>query len=279
MGRSRKRQHRLPSIIDSDIDHRFSPSHISSDDSSDSPSDSSVSSVAASPPSTGKRSKAEKSRKKNTDKTQDPTAPTPPSKIDYILTAFTAAEMKKSASKREPKKSSLQLSADEPWDTLKAQLLVKINDLLKPSMLSINDYKILFTIPRVVAKPGYPLASATDYAILLERSSKSKFVQLSIVSTVIDNGNKENDGAENAEKLKKKKGGRRDPATLPGNVGKAANIRTLQERWKCAKKTPDCQGTYCFVNNEGTHLPLSHECLDCWAAAMVHFYSSHHSIY
>ena len=141
----------------------------------------------------------------------------------------------------------------------------------------INDYKILFSIPHVVSKPGYPLASATDYAILLECSCKSKLVQLSI-STVVDHSNKENEEADNGEKLKKKKGCT-DPATLPGNVKKAANIRTLQECWKCAKQTPDCLGTYCFVNNEGTHLPLSHERLDCWAAAMVCFFSSYCSIY
>jgi hypothetical protein len=95
---------------------------------------------------TGKRSKA---RKKTT--TQDPTAPIPASKIDYILSLFSAIEMKKPAAKCEPKKSSLQLSTDEPWDTVKAQLLVKINNLLKPSTLSIDDYEILFSIPRVVS--------------------------------------------------------------------------------------------------------------------------------
>ena len=62
-----------------------------------------------------------------------------------------------------------------------------------------------------------------------------------------------------------------DPATLPRNVMKAANIGSLKEHWKCAKKTADCLGTYCFINNEGTHLPLSHEHLDFWAAAMVHY--------
>ena len=269
MGRSRKHQNRLPSVIDSDMDDRFSPNP-HGNDSSDSLSDSSTSSESAiavsSERTTGKRSKAGKNTKKRIEHIQDPTAP---SKVDYILTVFSAADMKKPATRREPKKSSIQLSADEPWDTFKAQLLVKIDDLLKPSTLSIDDYEILFSIPRVVTKPGYPLASAMDYTILLERSVKSRLVQLSI-SAVIDN-NKENDEVDNAEKLKKKKGGRRDPATLPGNVAKVANIQALQEPWKCAKKTTTCLGTYCFVNNEGVHLPLSHERLDCWAAAMVSF--------
>jgi hypothetical protein len=213
MGRSRKRQHRLPSIIDTDMDH-----HDSDSSGSDSQSDSSITStgllsVPAVPvtgivpvmetvPVIGKRAKGRKRK--------DPTAPP---KVDYILTLFSAVEMKKPAAKREPKKSSLQLSSDEPWDTLKAQLLVKIDEVFKPTTLSIDDYDILFTIPRVVSKPGYPLASATDYGILLDRSVKSRLVQLSI-SMTIDDGNKENEEMEKAEKAKKKKG--RDPATLPG---------------------------------------------------------------
>ena len=215
-------------------------------------------------PVIGKRAKGRKRK----DPTAPPGAPIPPSpsKVDYILTLFSAVEMKKPAAKHEPKKSSIQLSSDKPWDTLKAQLLVKIDEVFKPTTgtLSIDNYDILFTIPRVVGKPGYPLASATDYSILLDRSVKSRLVQLSI-STTIDDGDKEN---EEAEKAKKKKS--RDPATLPGNVKKTANIRSLQERWKCAKKTAKCLGTYSFVDKEGTHLPLSHEHLDCWEAAMVH---------
>ena len=277
MGRQRKRQHRLPSVIDSDMD-RSDRSSLHDNDSSGSDSQNETALVPTDHPTgtgavTGKRSKA---GRKTINKTQDPTVPIP--KLDYILTLFSATEMKKSATKREPKKSSLQLSADEPWDTVKAQILVKIDEVLKPSILSIDNYEVLFTIPRVVSKPGYPLASATDYTILLDRSAKSKLVQLSI-STVVDDGNKENEEVDNAaaEKLKKKKG--RDPATLPGNVKKVANIRALQEHWKCAKKTPDCLGTYCFVNDEGTHLPLSHERLDCWAAAMVCSFSFCCSVY
>ena len=197
MGHSRKHQHRLPSIIDSDMDHS---DHSSLHDNDSSGSDSQSNTVlvptdhlTGTGAVTGKHSKA---GRKTINKTQDPTAPIP--KLDYILTLFSATEMKKSAAKREPKKSSLQLSANEPWDTVKAQILVKIDEVLKPSTLSINNYEVLLTIPRVVSKPGYPLASATDYSILL--------------------------------------------------------------------------GTYCFVNNEGMHLPLSHERLDCWAAAMASFF-------
>ena len=291
MGRSRKRQHRLPSTVNSDMDLSSHSNHDSDSSGTDSQSDSSTATtnrvhvnvptvpameteptghvrliVPTMPametvPVVRKRTKGRKRK--------EPTATTqvPPSKVDYILSLFSAVEMKKPAAKREPKKSSLQLSSDEPWDTLKAQLLVKIDEAFKPTTLSIDDYSILFTIPRVVSKPGYPLVSATDYSILLDRSFKSRLVQLSISTAIDVNKENEEDSEEKAEKAKKEK--KSDPATLPGNVKKAANIRSLQECWKCPKKTAECLGTYCFVNNEGTHLPLSHERLDCWASAMV----------
>jgi hypothetical protein len=36
---------------------------------------------------------------------------------------------------------------------LKAQLLVKINNILKPKFIPFEDYAIRFTIPRVHTKP------------------------------------------------------------------------------------------------------------------------------
>ena len=50
---------------------------------------------------TGKCSKA---RRKNINKTQDPTAFIPASKVDYILMLFSVTEMKKPATKHEPRK-------------------------------------------------------------------------------------------------------------------------------------------------------------------------------
>ena len=271
MGCSRKHQHWLPSIINTDIDHSSHESDSSVSDSHSSDSTISSGIMLAMPvetmptmetvPVIGKHAKGREKK--------DPTAPIPPSKVDYILTLFSAVKMKKPVAKCEPKKPSLQLSSDKPWDTLKAQLLVKIEEAFKPTTLSINDYNILFTIPHVVNKPGYPLGSATDYSILLDHSVKSRLVQLSI-SVIWDDNVKESDEAEKVEKAKKKKS--HDPAMFPGNVKKVVNIQSLQEHWKYAKKMAECLGTYCFVNNEGMHLPLSHECLDCWAAAMVWYF-------
>ena len=74
--------------------------------------------------------------------------------FDYILTLFSAIEMRKPAVKGEPKKLFLQLLSDKPWDMYKVQLLVKNNKAFKPTTLSINNYNILFTIPCIFSKPG-----------------------------------------------------------------------------------------------------------------------------
>ena len=68
---------------------------------------------------------------------------------------------------------------------------------------------------------------------------------------------------------------RKDPATLPGNVNKTANIRDLREEWKCTKPNGTCVGTHCYVNpGTGAHFPLNPAMFDCWASAMVcHFLS------
>jgi hypothetical protein len=57
---------------------------------------------------------------------------------------------------------------------------------------------------------------------------------------------------------------------LPGNVKKNANIQALRDAYTCMKADATCPGTHCYVDPEtNSHLPLSHEKLDCWASAMV----------
>jgi hypothetical protein len=83
--------------------------------------------------------------------------------ITYILSIFSADEIKKAVAKRCPKTLSLQLTTDEPWDTIKAQLLVKISQALNPKVIDYNNYTVMFFIPRVFPKPGAPLQSDDDY--------------------------------------------------------------------------------------------------------------------
>ena len=196
--------------------------------------------------------------------------------LDYIVAIFSPAELKKPVTKRVPKNLSLRLSTDEPWDTVKAQILVKIDAALNPQSIKFENYSIAYTIPHIVSKPGYPLFSADDYALLVDRARKPKLVHLH-VTPVVGPDDKENQPAnDDAEKTKQKRS-RVNPKDLPGYVNKIAGIQALQGRWKCPKQTTKCFGVHCFVDKEGTHLALSHEMLDCWVMCIVCFSFSSHS--
>lgn len=192
-----------------------------------------------------------------------------------MVLVFSADEMKKTQSKRVAKSYTLQLDTSEPWDTIQAQLLSKIDNALQPRPLDFTLFDISFTIPRIVPKPGMPLETEASYSILLQRVSgctgKAKeppIISISICQKAAA-GQREDLNNGNNDKGKKKS---RDPATLPGNVKKNENLKALRERWVCPKKQASCLGMHCFINAEdegSAHLPLSHEWLDCWAAAMV----------
>jgi hypothetical protein len=139
------------------------------------------------------------------------TEPEPESKaaeIMYIMSIMSAAEAKKTAiSKRIAKSAIVKLNTDEPWDTMKAQLLVKIDATLKPRNIDYDLYDIKFYISRVIPKPGLSLSNETDYELMVTRARKLKDFTINI--TVIEIGSdsdKENEGGndEVSEKGKKK---------------------------------------------------------------------------
>ena len=66
--------------------------------------------------------------------------------IAYMLTITSAAKLKKAAAKRKPKTQNLCLNSDEPWDTFKAQILVKISTAIKPKNINFDDYTLRFSI-------------------------------------------------------------------------------------------------------------------------------------
>jgi hypothetical protein len=115
-----------------------------------------------------------------------------------------------------------------------------------------------------------PLETEASYSILLQRVCKAKeppIISISICQKSTAGQQEDLDNANNGKGKKKS----RNPATLPGNIKKNENMKALRERWMCLKKQVSCLGMHCFINEDegGTHLPLSHERLDCWAAAMV----------
>jgi hypothetical protein len=269
--RDRKRRYRPPSVITSDVDRRFSPSESDSDSSNQSHK-SNISAVVL---------PKKRPRKATPPRVPPPAiAPAPNNapaiptvkaiNVHYVTSIFSTAEMKKTLNKRVPKNASFQLQTDEPWDTFKVQLLVRITDALNPTTIDLANYNIMACISRIITKPGAPLNTEDEFTMFVHRLTSSKAkdgVLANVTITQLDDGNdKENIPEKDAGQSKKKS---KDSDLLPGNFKKTSNVQALQERWVCQKKQPNCLGKYCFVFDDGTHLPLSNACLECWAFSMV----------
>ncbi|KAF8222853.1 hypothetical protein L208DRAFT_1320278, partial [Tricholoma matsutake] len=195
--------------------------------------------------------------------------------ITYILAMISAIEAMKPQAKWIVKTATLQLKTDKPWSTIKAKLLVKICDTLKPKLLNYKNYDATFYIPCVLPKPGMALTNEMDYLFLLEQALKMKSSDLTINIIIMEpasqsqGAKKENTAAEGDESHKKKKK-EKDPKMLPGNVAKNVPIEELRKKWECIQCKSTCIGAHCYVNPEsGEHTPLSHECFDCWASAIM----------
>ena len=86
--------------------------------------------------------------------------------ITYTLLILSTAEAKKIASKCVAETQSMQLSTDEPWDTMKAQILAKISTALNPPLVDFDNYNIMFYIPHVLPKPGLTFTIEYDFTIM-----------------------------------------------------------------------------------------------------------------
>ncbi|KAA1466966.1 hypothetical protein DENSPDRAFT_891416 [Dentipellis sp. KUC8613] len=149
------------------------------------------------------------SRKRKRD-TKDDETNNPPTKknIAYMASIFSVAEMRKPVSKRAPKSGRTELSSDEPWDTLKAQILVLISTALDPEIIDFGNYDITATIPRLLPKPGVDLGDESDYQFLLKNVQKSKAADLIVNLAVIEKASeadKENEGTGGGDEPKSKK--------------------------------------------------------------------------
>jgi hypothetical protein len=131
-----------------------------------------------------------------------------PIEVTYIMLIMSAAEACKTVvSKRVAKSAILKLNMDEPWETIQAQLLVKIDHALSPSQIQYDQYDIKFYITRVLPKPGLSFSCKTDYDLMILKARKLKdcTVNITVVQLASDD-DKENDcEAELAEVAKPKK--------------------------------------------------------------------------
>jgi hypothetical protein len=192
------------------------------------------------------------------------------------------------------KSGSFWLNTDEPLDTIKAQLLVKINNALQHETIQFDNYEVMFCIPCVLPKPGILLANEPDYVYLIEHIIGLKTqdptvnITISETSTHTDGAGKETKevapSRDEQDRVKHKKtqacsffmmlmmcsSHLRRTAMLPGNVSKNENIQAIWECWICDRPDATCPSTHCYVNPETCeHLPLSHTMIDCWASVMV----------
>ena len=87
------------------------------------------------------------------------------------MSIFKRTELSKVPAKRVGIPASMELSNTEPWDTFKAQLLVRIDKALQPKLLSFEDYNVTFYIRNSLPKPGLELQDLENYASLLQRAS------------------------------------------------------------------------------------------------------------
>ncbi|KAG1899672.1 uncharacterized protein F5891DRAFT_980910 [Suillus fuscotomentosus] len=138
-----------------------------------------------------------------------PKIPTPPPTVDisYMVSILSASEMKKAKSKREPVNTSIDLCTDEPWDTLKAQILVKISTAINPCMLHFDDYSLTYHISWVLPKPGLSLLTEADYNGMMKRvdgmAAKAPTVNINVIQTQPASNNNENQGEDESELAKK----------------------------------------------------------------------------
>ena len=87
----------------------------------------------------------------------------------YLISIFSAAEMNKVKSKREPMNESVNLLVEVPWDPLKAQILAKIVKTLNPKFIAFEDYTVTYYISRTLPKPGLSLTGQMNFDGLMKR--------------------------------------------------------------------------------------------------------------
>lgn len=88
--------------------------------------------------------------------------------------------MKKPKAKRSGEPAIIKLSNNEPFDTLRAQVLKCISEALKPKKLAYDDYKVTFTVARHQTS-SLSLKKQSEYDHMLECVLKMKAPAAKIV--------------------------------------------------------------------------------------------------
>ncbi|KIJ93076.1 hypothetical protein K443DRAFT_125727 [Laccaria amethystina LaAM-08-1] len=191
--------------------------------------------------------------------------------VTYNLAIFSASEHTKELKKWNGKNTFMKLDNNKPFDTWKAQLLVRINKILLPEKLDFNHYEVNFMIARI-STALMAISCEEEYEDMLERLGKTKnpvctiLVQELRQTSSLKKREKENEPEgdeadhtrddEHKSKKQRKSKPPKNSDISTANIPHNENIKSLHERWMCHKK-PGCLSDHCFVNpNDGSHLFL-----------------------
>ena len=140
----------------------------------------------------------------------NPVEDVPLKKITYILSILSAEEATKAVSKWMPISMALELREKEPWDTLKAQLFMKIDMVLSPHILNFDDYMVMFYISCVLPRPGMILKTKDNYSALLLHATNLTRKTPTINITIQEKKHVENKENEGASRAGQKRGSSKD---------------------------------------------------------------------
>ncbi|KAJ7024997.1 hypothetical protein C8F04DRAFT_1400862 [Mycena alexandri] len=170
----------------------------------------------------------------------------------------------------------IYMTNDEPFDTLKAQILVRIAAVYAPDKLNFDDYNVSFTVPRLV-KDAIGL-DAQSYTHLLKNAQKMDDPAVKILIDPKPDRLPTNPDKENEQHISKQGGKAKKASTqvpredriLPANAALNEKIGILRARWACPNPGGPCGSDFCFVKPDGEgHFPLSHEHFNVWGVSWL----------
>ncbi|EIW85533.1 hypothetical protein CONPUDRAFT_150340 [Coniophora puteana RWD-64-598 SS2] len=205
----------------------------------------------------------------------------PITEIEVLLDITPVTEMSKPKTKRRIKKMTFHFALDEPWDTMKAQILSQVTKVggENKKVPPFECCDVLFSVKDSGKTTKLSLTNEADFKTLKDRAAKLPRGKAQIHLFVDEHEeDKQADGAEK-ENSNGAKGGKRSGAgskaskqaskVLPVNERKSEFIKQLKEKYYCRLASSVCSSTHCFELTGGKHLPLNFNRLECWATSLL----------
>ncbi|KAF8229010.1 hypothetical protein L208DRAFT_1288457, partial [Tricholoma matsutake] len=172
------------------------------------------------------------------------------------------------------------------WDTMKAQVMAKIDMILKPATISYDNYNVQFAIPHY-SPQLMPLDGSEKYTYMVKYALKAKSspsAKIVIEAKVTEKQKSDQKGKENIIEIsdskesdsesrrKKRKKCRRGSKVsvsahiLPGNKAMNNQMGLLWAWWACPTPGGRCGSEHCFIQaNDDGHFLLGFHELESWA--------------